>query len=83
VAGTDGSSIAEDRADLRSATMPEDAVPTVVACEECGRVWLEGERGWEAHRLDEDPTPLTRALLVDERMVAFYCPKCAEREFGE
>jgi Zn finger protein HypA/HybF involved in hydrogenase expression len=55
---------------LRSATMPDDAVQTVLHCQECGRPWLEGERGWEAHRVD-----------LDE--VAFYCPECAEREFGQ
>jgi hypothetical protein len=35
--------------------MPEDAVQTVLTCEECGRPWLERERGWEAHRLERIP----------------------------
>jgi hypothetical protein len=64
-------------------TPNEPTVGAPIVCVECGRPWLESERRWEAHRLDEDPTPLTRAPPADERMVAFYYPKCAEREFGE
>jgi hypothetical protein len=63
--------------------MPSDAVQAPITCEECRRPWLWEDRGWQAHRLDEELTPLTRALLADEQMVAFYCPECAEREFGE
>jgi hypothetical protein len=49
--------------------MREALTPTIT-CEECRRPWLDRERGWQAHRVD-----------LDE--VAFYCPKCAEREFGD
>ena len=47
----------------------------VVACRECG--CLSGLRwaGWRAYRVD-DPE------LDEPPALAFYCPTCAEREFG-
>jgi hypothetical protein len=41
-------------------------------CQECGAVWLcaDHER-WRAYRTDDEPPELV-----------FYCPQCAEREFG-
>ncbi len=47
----------------------------VVACVECG--CLSGLRwaGWCAYRVD-DPE------LDEPPALAFYCPACAEREFG-
>jgi Zn finger protein HypA/HybF involved in hydrogenase expression len=50
--------------------MPRADIRATITCEECRRPWLEGERGWEAHR-------------VDLEEVAFYCPECAAREFGD
>jgi len=48
---------------------------TSVQCAECdsssGLYW----RGWRAYRVD-DPE------LGEPPAVAFYCPTCAEREFG-
>ncbi|HEY2217710.1 MAG TPA: hypothetical protein VGH35_00075 [Gaiellaceae bacterium] len=44
-------------------------------CWECLRVADERARGWRAYRGDvpgEDPEPI----------LLFYCPACAEREFG-
>jgi hypothetical protein len=45
-------------------------VTQAITCQECFRPWLADERGWEAHR-------------VDLEEIAFYCPECAEREFGD
>jgi hypothetical protein len=40
-------------------------------CAECGAIWLPvDEDRWEAYLTDDEPPEL-----------AFYCPKCAEREF--
>ena len=47
----------------------------VLACAECPRVSSVSARGWKAFRSD-DPE-------VDEHpRLSFYCPECAEREFG-
>jgi hypothetical protein len=46
-----------------------------VRCEECGRVAEGDARGWEAHRAD-DPSE------GNEPEVVFFCPDCAEWEFG-
>ena len=46
-----------------------------LVCQECETISGEGAEGWRAYRGDvpgEDPVP---TLL-------FYCPTCAEREFG-
>jgi hypothetical protein len=48
----------------------------VIVCAECPRVSSFTARGWKAYRtddieLDEPPT------------LAFYCPECARREFGD
>jgi hypothetical protein len=40
----------------------------------CGREQAERERGWQGHLVDLDEDG------VDE--VAFFCPRCAAREFG-
>ena len=47
-------------------------IPQCVECVECGEVWLptDGQR-WKAYLTDGDPLEL-----------AYYCPMCAEREFG-
>jgi predicted RNA-binding Zn-ribbon protein involved in translation (DUF1610 family) len=50
-----------------------DQVAVIRACEECGEVWLQADAGrWQAHWIDDGR---------EERLV-FYCPECAEREFG-
>jgi 5-methylcytosine-specific restriction endonuclease McrA len=41
-------------------------------CVECGRVSLEGERGWVAHLPPHDEEP----------EVLIFCPQCDRREFG-
>jgi RNase P subunit RPR2 len=48
-------------------------VAVVPQCEECRQVWLPGDADrWHAFRIDDD---------ANDRLV-FYCPSCAEREFG-
>jgi Zn finger protein HypA/HybF involved in hydrogenase expression len=49
--------------------MPRANVEAPIVCEECRRPWPDEERGWQGHVVD-----------LDE--IAFYCPECAEREFG-
>jgi len=49
--------------------------PGRLLCWECLTVADERARGWRAYRGDvpgEDPEPI----------LLFYCPSCAEREFG-
>lgn len=50
-------------------------VANIVRCVECDT--LSGLRwtGWRAYRVDDPETGEPPAL-------AFYCPTCAEREFG-
>jgi hypothetical protein len=57
------------RRSLRS--LPEVAFTTT--CLECHRQWLPvDEERWRAYLTDDEPPEL-----------AFYCPGCAEREFGD
>jgi len=44
-----------------------------VRCQECLRAADEKAEGWRAYRSDEPGEP---------PLVGFYCPECAEREFG-
>lgn len=46
-----------------------------VVCVECSRASDHFWRGWLADRIDEPETD-------DEPKLAFWCPDCAEREFG-
>ena len=52
----------------------QDSVAVELVCEECRRVYVSGERGWQAHLADVDDDG------HDE--VVFYCPGCAAREFA-
>lgn len=47
----------------------------VLACVECPRVSSASARRWRAYRVDDPEEDEQPAL-------AFYCPECAEREFG-
>jgi hypothetical protein len=47
----------------------------IVRCQECGSMSSLRWRGWRAYRTD-DPE------LNEPPRLAFYCPACAEREFG-
>ena len=46
----------------------------LLACAKCGTTATDNAEGWAAFRtdLDDDPPAL-----------AFYCPTCAQREFGD
>lgn len=46
-----------------------------VTCVECGRVSDHRWRGWLADRVDDPEAD-------EEPKLGFYCPECAEREFG-
>jgi hypothetical protein len=50
--------------------MSAEQVALIPRCAECGKVWLP---------VDEDRW---RAYLDTDDVVVFYCPECAEREFG-
>jgi hypothetical protein len=49
--------------------------PVPLACVECGSLSGRDARRWRSYRID-DPTE------DEEPALAFYCPSCAEREFG-
>jgi hypothetical protein len=53
--------------------MRTENVALIPECAECERPWLPvDEEGWRAYLTCDEPPEL-----------AFYCPGCAEREFGE
>lgn len=43
----------------------------LVDCQECPRTWADTSERWRAYLTDDTP-----------RELVFYCPTCAEREFG-
>jgi hypothetical protein len=47
----------------------------VLECIECGTVAVATAVGWRAYRIDNPDEG-------DPPELAFYCPVCAEREFG-
>ena len=47
----------------------------VLTCVECGALSGLHARGWRGYRIDDPETAEPPAL-------AFYCPACADREFG-
>lgn len=51
--------------------MSAEQVALIPRCAECLEVWL----------LDDEER--CRAYLDTEDVLVFYCPECAEREFGE
>jgi hypothetical protein len=46
-----------------------------LSCVECGVGSPDGARGWRGCRIDEPE-------LDEPPALAFFCPDCAEREFG-
>ena len=53
--------------------MSAEAVAIIPECAECEVPWLPAdEERWQAYLADDEPPE-----------VAFYCPECAKREFGE
>jgi hypothetical protein len=58
-----------------SGSRRHDGSPEPLECAECGAFSDEQASGWRAYRMSD----------LDQRRaatVAFYCPSCAEREFG-
>jgi hypothetical protein len=56
--------------------MSAESVALIPRCAECGVVWLPAdEERWRAYLGGDD--------LGEPAEVFFYCPACAEREFGE
>jgi hypothetical protein len=45
---------------------------TAVACEECRREWTDPLERWHVYLTADDPA-----------VTVAYCPRCAEREFGQ
>ena len=53
--------------------MSAEQVALLPQCAECGELWLAGDpEPWRCYVVDDGP---------DDKLV-FYCPDCAEREFG-
>ena len=53
--------------------MPLESVALIPRCAECEAAWLPAdEECWQAWLTDDDSAELV-----------FYCPECAEREFGQ
>jgi hypothetical protein len=51
--------------------MPAESVALIPSCAECDALWLPAdEEHWSAYLTDDDD-------------VVFYCPRCAEQEFGD
>jgi hypothetical protein len=58
------------RLDLRP--VGAETAGMIPTCAECGALWLpDDEKRWSAYHTDDEPPE-----------VVFYCPECAEREFG-
>jgi hypothetical protein len=58
--------------DCRAVTKEKGAL--IPYCEECRELWLPGDRDrWHAYWIDDG----------EEDKLLFYCPECADREFGD
>jgi hypothetical protein len=58
---------------LDSDFMRAESAALIPRCAECEARWLPAdEERWQAHWVDDGP----------EEKLIFYCPECAEREFG-
>ena len=57
--------------------MPVEGVALIPRCEECDALWLPADpERWRVYLDCEED--------LDERAeLYFYCPECAERQFGE
>ena len=51
-------------------------------CAQCGKVATGVARGWQAH-CAELPAEYEDDGLQDVPPVVFFCPDCAQREFGD
>ena len=55
--------------------MPIEGVALILRCTECEAAWLPAdEQRWRAYLGSDD--------FDEPAAVFFYCPRCAEREFG-
>ena len=70
-----GYAMERGRRDARNATGKQRDAVHLVRCQECGCLSSLRWWGWRAYRTD-DPE------LSEPPSLAFYCPACAEREFG-
>jgi hypothetical protein len=61
--------------DARASASRSYRLGAPIECEECGEQADLYAAGWQARRMDE---PFTDELPA----LAFFCPKCAERELG-
>jgi hypothetical protein len=53
--------------------MRAEGVALILRCAECQTYWLPvADERWAAYLTDDEPPEL-----------AFYCPECADREFGD
>jgi hypothetical protein len=60
-------------ADSRPRLVPIESVALIPRCAECEAHWLPADQErWSAYLTDDEPAE-----------IVFYCPLCAEREFGE
>ena len=64
-----------ERIDGRDVPGERGYVPAELQCVECGTPSGPEAHRWRGYRID-DPTD------DEEPALAFYCPICAEREFG-
>jgi hypothetical protein len=59
---------------LRLESMRAETVSFVPRCAECCAAWFPADEArWRAYWIDDGP----------EEKLLFYCPNCAEREFGD
>jgi hypothetical protein len=61
--------------DSRDMNVMDNLVPAPLRCVECGATSDAAARSWRGYRIDEP-------CEDEEPALAFYCPSCAEREFG-
>jgi hypothetical protein len=55
--------------------MRAECIASIPSCAECGVLWLPADEGrWSAYLGGND--------LDEPGELAFYCPDCARREFG-
>jgi hypothetical protein len=64
-----------DGRDIEQAPSLGDRPTDPLECVECGTLSTVNASGWRGYRTDEPETDDLPELL-------FYCPSCAEREFG-
>ena len=85
------SELPDDRfSEFSPASVDDDAVAAVyrpyaahgdlIACTECRRQWLDPSEHWRVYIWQPD---MDENGENDACLMCFYCPRCAQREFGE